>query len=329
MKQKDLVGIPWLLAFALRADGWYLRCHMPWVKRSAMPESCTDRPAKAIEDMFLFSKKPKYYFDMEAIKLKAAYAGKGRGGSTNRYEQNAAGMDDKEYATRNFRNADLWFQSIDSPHGMVVCNGEMVGLDVNPEAYSGCHFATFPPKLIEPCIQAGTSEKGVCPGCGMPWERVVSEPKGGTTGKSWQPHVDDSRGDKTRKLSGSEYNKQASSKTTGWRPACECYRADYLREFPAPPFAANMGDTWDRWVRTLAVPPEHQWPTIPATVFDPFFGAGTTGLVAESLGRNWLGIELNGAYARQAEDRIAQARNPETWTQADVPADAPLFQETD
>lgn len=139
LKEKDLVGIPWRVAFALQADGWYLRQDLIWHKPNPMPESVRDRCTKAHEYIFLLSKSKKYYYDHEAIKEPATYAGKGRGGSTNRYEQNSAGMDNKQYAARNKRS--VW--------------------TVATKPYKGAHFATFPPKLIEPCILAGCPEGGV------------------------------------------------------------------------------------------------------------------------------------------------------------------------
>jgi DNA modification methylase len=138
MKAKDLLGMPWSLALALRADGWYLRQDIIWHKPNPMPESVRDRCTKAHEYIFLLSKKARYYFDHEAIKEPAEYAGKMRGGSTNRYEQNSAGMDCRVYDTRNRRS--VW--------------------TVTPKPYKEAHFATFPPDLIRPCILAGCPEGG-------------------------------------------------------------------------------------------------------------------------------------------------------------------------
>ncbi len=135
LKPKDLVGIPWRVAFALQADGWRLRQDIIWAKPNPMPESVTDRCTKAHEYVFLLAKAERYFCDMDAIAEKAAYAGQDRGGSTNRYEQNAAGMDNKQYDTRNKRS--VW--------------------TVNPQPYKEAHFATYPPKLIEPCILAGSA----------------------------------------------------------------------------------------------------------------------------------------------------------------------------
>lgn len=138
LKQKDLIGIPWRVALALQADGWYLRQDIIWHKPNPMPESVRDRCTKAHEYVFLLSKNKKYYFDYEAIKEPAVYAGKSRGGSTNRYEQNNAGMDNKQYDKRNKRS--VW--------------------TVTLRPYKGAHFATFPPDLITPCVLAGCPEGG-------------------------------------------------------------------------------------------------------------------------------------------------------------------------
>lgn len=138
LKPKDLCGIPWRVAFALQEDGWWLRQDIVWSKPNPMPESCTDRCTKSHEYIFLLSKSARYYFDHEAIKEPAAYAGQMRGGSTNRYEQNEAGMDCRVYDDRNKRS--VW--------------------TVNTQSFKGAHFATFPEKLIEPCILAGCPEGG-------------------------------------------------------------------------------------------------------------------------------------------------------------------------
>jgi DNA modification methylase len=198
LKSKDLIGIPWMLAFALRADGWYLRQDIIWHKPNPMPESVRDRCTKAHEYLFLLSKSERYYFDSEAMKEPATSGPAGtvrkdqprkmnstplyqsnRGGRTQEpLKQGAMGISDD--GKRNRRS--VW--------------------TVPTTPYSGAHFATFPPALIEPCILAGS------------------------------------------------------------RP----------------------GDT----------------------VLDPFFGSGTTGQVSESLGRQWIGCEINESYSPLQRDRTAQ-----------------------
>jgi DNA modification methylase len=141
LKEKDLIGIPWMLAFALRADGWYLRQDIIWHKPNPMPESVRDRCTKAHEYIFLLSKSDRYYFDSEALKEPAINAGKiggsfkGRQGSADYHAQSGGvGSDAKNYETRNRRS--VW--------------------TVATKPYKGAHFATFPPDLIEPCILAGS-----------------------------------------------------------------------------------------------------------------------------------------------------------------------------
>lgn len=139
LKSKDLVGIPWRVAFALQADGWYLRQDIIWHKPNPMPESVADRCTKAHEYIFLLSKSSKYYYDHEAIMEEASYKDQPRGGSKNRYEQHEFGGDNKIYNTRNKRS--VW--------------------TVNTKPYPEAHFATYPKKLIRPCIKAGCPQGGV------------------------------------------------------------------------------------------------------------------------------------------------------------------------
>lgn len=171
IKPKDLIGIPWRVAFALQADGWYLRQDIIWSKPNPMPESVHDRCTKSHEYLFLLSKSQRYYFDSEAIKERAVGSATGASASFKQREKNIN-------ETRNRRS--VW--------------------SVPTRPFKGAHFATFPEQLIEPCISAGAPVGGV--------------------------------------------------------------------------------------------------------VLDPFMGAGTTAVVAERLGRRWVGCELNPEYAAIAEARI-------------------------
>ena len=141
LKEKDLIGIPWMLAFALRADGWYLRQDIIWHKPNPMPESVRDRCTKAHEYIFLLSKNKKYFYDNEAIKEPAKDWGT-RDRTNGKYHNEGSGLAPhsgltKSYSTKNKRS--VW--------------------SVTKKPYKGAHFAVFPPDLIEPCILAG-SEKG-------------------------------------------------------------------------------------------------------------------------------------------------------------------------
>jgi len=239
LKPKDLCEIPSDVVRALRKDGWWLRSRLPWVKRSAMPESCTDRPASALEYVFLLTKSQKYYFDMESIRKGVtgnAHAGRKDQELSPRYGANDMDGHNQRNGTwkqsylpnsRNFRNTDLFYYSLEEPHGAIFCGDEMVGLDVNPQAYSEAHFATFPEWLVTPLIKAGTSEKGSCPECGAPWERVVEKklinrnelPK---DDPRYRPnrYIKNKYADELRE--GFECGKYSESKTIGWQPTCKC-----------------------------------------------------------------------------------------------------------
>jgi len=187
LKTKDLIGIPWMLAFALRADGWYLRQDIIWHKPNPMPESVTDRCTKAHEYIFLLSKSPKYYYDHEAIKEEASSKSEGIRFGGNKYGDN----DDPKYATKS-GNVSKEYDKANKRSVWTV--------PVKP--YAGAHFAVFPTELIEPCILAGAPTGGI--------------------------------------------------------------------------------------------------------VLDPFMGSGTTAQVAQTLGRKYLGCELNPAYQTLQNKRLAQ-----------------------
>ena len=140
LKEKDLIGIPWMLAFALRADGWYLRQDIIWHKPNPMPESVRDRCTKAHEYIFLLSKNKKYFYDNEAIKEPAKDWGT-RDRTNGKYHNEGTGLQphsglSKSYPTKNKRS--VW--------------------SITNKPYKGSHFAVFPPDLIEPCIKAGSEE---------------------------------------------------------------------------------------------------------------------------------------------------------------------------
>ncbi len=141
LKEKDLIGIPWMLAFALRADGWYLRQDIIWNKPNPMPESVKDRCTKSHEYIFLLSKNKNYFYDNEAIKEPAKDWGT-RDRTNGKYHNEGTGLQPhsgltKSYAKKNKRS--VW--------------------SVTKKPYKGAHFAVYPPELIEPCILAG-SEQG-------------------------------------------------------------------------------------------------------------------------------------------------------------------------
>jgi len=140
MKPKDLIGIPWMLAFALRADGWYLRQEIIWHKPNPMPESVTDRCTKAHEQIFLLSKSPRYFFDSEAIKEPSV-----SGIVRPRARENGLGTGQEKQGNHGFTSC-----------GISETRNRRSVWSVATRPYKGAHFATFPPALIEPCILAGS-----------------------------------------------------------------------------------------------------------------------------------------------------------------------------
>ena len=143
LKSKDLIGIPWMLAFALRADGWYLRQDIIWHKPNPMPESVKDRCTKSHEYLFLLSKNKNYYYDNEAIKEPAKDWGT-RDRTKGKYHNKGTGLQPhsgltKSYPKKNKRS--VW--------------------SITNKPYKGSHFATFPPDLIEPCILAGSEKNDI------------------------------------------------------------------------------------------------------------------------------------------------------------------------
>jgi len=249
MKPKDLVGVPWMVAFALRADGWYLRSDIIWHKPNVKPESVTDRPTSCHEYVFLLSKGARYYYDNVAVKEPSA----GQKGAAANFcretkdhllpgqsatEHRPDRKPTKYNGTRNRR--DVW--------------------SINTKGYKGAHFAVFPPALVEPCILAGTSEKGKCPTCGAPWKRIVEKTD------EIDPSAKGSRFDTGKtavhQLGRAQKGERFVSTTTGWEPTCTCPPAD----------------------------------PIPDIVLDPFGGAGTTALVASRLGRDCILIDASEVY---------------------------------
>lgn len=156
LKDKDLVGIPWRVAFALQADGWYLRSDIVYHKSNPMPERVTDRPTKSHEYVFLLTKKPHYFYDADAIREPVTGAAHTRGSGVNpKARANVAGC--KQNAS---------FSAAVS--GLVSSRNKRSVWTLPTQPYTGAHFAVWPSKLVEPMILAGTSKKGCCSKCGAP-----------------------------------------------------------------------------------------------------------------------------------------------------------------
>jgi site-specific DNA-methyltransferase (cytosine-N4-specific) len=153
LKPKDLIGIPWMLAFALRADGWYLRQDIIWHKPNPMPESVQDRCTKAHEYIFLLSKSQKYYYDRESVREEIKETTNGKAGV-------------RRSGDSKTRSREHWGVP-HNPENVIVEYDEIKGANkrsvwtVPTKPYEGAHFAVFPSELIEPCIMAGAPVGGI------------------------------------------------------------------------------------------------------------------------------------------------------------------------
>jgi len=317
LKPKDLCMIPARIALALQADGWWIRSDIIWSKTNPMPESVTDRPTKSHEFLYLLTKSHKYYYDNEAVRepyieplnrwgghslkeetLKhSKYIGMQSIGLTSALREgrdmrpNPAGRNKRSVWTIDDLTLGHWFlwyekqpeyQTLYDRYAREM-GGKKDVWKIPTVPFPEAHFAVYPEKLIEPCILAGTSEKGCCVECGAPWERVVEHPGNpeGILGYKGEPNARTRGGgfnnldvhttDKTRLKKGHNPTQYSKSKTIGWKPTCKC-----------------DGLVWG----------DNNPDIIPCTVLDPFFGSGTTGEVAHKYGRNFTVIELGESYLK-------------------------------
>lgn len=263
-KPKDLLLIPSRVAMALQADGWYLRSAGPWIKRNAMPESVNDRPSTTIETVFLLSKSDRYHYDATAVRVAAVKGAAGsqfHTGKTATHQQGRSSTKPRvEDGTRLRRSSD-WF--MESWQGMLQDEeGDPLAFVVNTRPYRAAHFAVFPPDLVRPCIQAGTSAQGCCPTCGAPHRRIVESKRVPDRPNRVQGREGDTIGE-AHGADGRAGNRcRVESTTLGWEQTCAC---------------------------------EAQ-PPVPCVVLDPFGGSGTTAQVALEQGCHAIVVELNADY---------------------------------
>ena len=259
LKPKDLMLLPARVALALQSDGWWVRSEIIWHKPNPMPESVTDRPTSAHEKVFLLTRSSKYFYDAEAVRVPLA-------------TQPHAPGNKKLDSSRNDHDSmqKVW----GSESGANLRNVWTIPTFGLKEA----HFATFPPALVEPCIKAGTSEKGCCSVCGAPWVRLVKSTTRFESGSGKAGNVPNGKHAGTEQAESGTYDIRMGpvkeTTTTGWQPTCSC-----------------------------------DAPIEPCVVLDPFGGAGTVGLVADRLGRDAILIEISSEYADMARRRI-EGDNP-------------------
>jgi len=287
LKPKDLVGIPWRVAFALQDDGWWLRSDVIWSKSNPMPESITDRPTKAHEYVLLLTRQPNYYFDQEAVRepFSEKYARPerrpDRGFADLRHEQGIPketlgslppeaprGPDGRRKThveagefSEQHRSGERWPNEGRNIRSV---------WEIPTQPYSGAHFAVFPEELVRRCLLAGCPLE-VCQECGKPSERIV-EP-GELVGEA---RIQE-----------------------GARPAAD------ERGVSAKGIARSNGRTW-RERHDLGFTDCGHGAYRPGRVLDPFGGSGTTALVARNHQRHAILVELNEKYCHLAAERLQQ-----------------------
>lgn len=300
LKRKDLMGVPWRLAFALQGRGWYLRNEVVWHKKNGMPESAKDRLSTSHEKIFLFSKRENYYFDIEDIReeISEASIARAKNGWNGTQIFDADGTERRSQPDPTDKMGDRWVNpdgrqrrdtwvipDPDTPtleqflehaeaeyHRAIDAGGDVWNFSVS--SYRGSHFATFPPKLPELCIRAGTSAHGVCADCGAPWERVTDRVFHGD--HNLEEAVKQQRRAGIPGMKSGGVDKVTLGKTRSieriaksWIPGCKCGAEVKL-----------------------------------AVVLDIFGGSGTTAQAARRLGRHGIALDLFDEALIVARDRL-------------------------
>lgn len=329
IKPKDLVGIPWSVAFALRDDGWWLRQDIIWSKGNPMPESITDRCTKSHEYIFLLAKSQTYYFDNESIKEKATT------------EPHKFGWNEETYQNIQSKNT-RW----DRNEKIIAEDGTRNKRSVwtiATKPFKDAHFATFPEALIEPAIKAGCPEL-VCKKCGAPRERVMKSIgyiENATA--NIIPLNDDPYAVKERTgyvaIRDLPLLDDIKNYLNEWRKikgySIEQIEENLCSQSPHHWFSGESYPTKDDWIDIknllnfddrydIVMTKETYKPAEKLTskykeefiqcncnagfdkgvVLDPFMGAGTTALVSKYLNRNYIGFDIKQSYVDMANERL-------------------------
>lgn len=320
--------------------GMYNRGDIIWQKPNPQPMPVKDRCTPQHEYIFLLSKSPRYYFDADAIAepataleryQRAVDTGetftvgrhKARRGETPPAPMELLTRGAANVAARGTRNKrTVW--EVDPVDVQIPANlpdGWDEHADLPPASvwkvatggFSGPHYACYPAALIEPCILAGTSARGACPGCRAPWVRVTEglhkkgkplrkgEWEAETQEKSMTGAGGDGRSGRVRVGLDRKAKEEKTPvyRTIGWKPTCRCYDALYPALYPLPRPARHLlpelvaARWWRRCARSARKPGGEEWLAIPCAVLDPFSGMATTALAADRLGREGVGLELN------------------------------------
>jgi DNA modification methylase len=229
LKPKDLVGIPWRVAFALQADGWWLRQDIIWHKPNPMPESVRDRCTKAHEYVFLLTKSERYFYDGEAIKEPNA-------GDLPYGDKRNFKMNDEQAQGRHGRNSMFAGGSRQEYIEKYYTNGRnrRSVWTVTTKPYSGAHFAVMPADLVEPCIKAGCPDQ-CCPVCGAGYERITAKERTATRPGTATKVTGDSMTDGNR----DPQRHVTTTQTLGWQPACDCASTGTIPGTVLDPFGGS------------------------------------------------------------------------------------------
>ncbi len=319
LKTKDLVGIPWRVAFALQSDGWYLRQDIIWHKPNPMPESVTDRCTKSHEYIFLLTKSAKYFYDNDAIREDATWIENRPSGM----ERNAESYRGKvKYNDNNYGGGGTSFQG---HSGNYKANGELINPDGMRNKRSVWKIDQKPYAVIEPEFRKEVIEYRDLPNQEEIREYLSNARKSkGLTIQQIEEHYGNQAGhhwfEKNGSYPSAEDWKELKSLLEFDDEYDECmttifYKSGLKQDNPK---GANKKSVWKintkpyKEAHFAVFPPKLPELCIKAgssegdIVLDPFFGSGTTGWVAQRLGRKWIGIELNEEYIKIAEKRFQQ-----------------------
>ncbi|HEX2679622.1 MAG TPA: site-specific DNA-methyltransferase [Polyangiales bacterium] len=284
--RKDMLGMPWRVAYALQADGWRLRSDVIWQKPNCMPQSAEDRPTSSHEYLFLFSRSDEYFYDGDAIREPVTGGSHTRGGGVG-----GKAVPPGRGAQGRIRQNQSFGRAV---RELVTSRNKRTVWSIPTEAFKGKHFATFPRALARPCILASTSAEGCCYACGAPRRRqvVIEGPSFNelTKGRAASNYAAAWDGNPhSFAVRGSHGHIARVRKTVGWEPTCKC---DEKR-------------------------------TRPCAVLDMFGGSGTVGVVAIAAGRSCTLIDLSHEYSQQAIRRLARETVDAGWADAASAAEEP------